>query len=319
MPLELDIVRADPAGNITIFVLNRIDDPAFRLRAAKALLAEPSLKAEQIGFVIPPGRPAADPLTRPAGAAGGRPSAPAAEGRLWRREMMGGEFCGNAARSFGLYAARQGGLSGKRDICIEISGAPAPVPVHLDLDASTAEAEIPGPLAAGTLAFEGRPFPAYFFEGITHVIAEGLEPDRGLVLGLLEAARRAGPPRPAGHPADTRHLLDARHPFDACHPLDACHLLDALGVMFYDPARRFMRPAVYVAATESLVFESSCGSGTAALAAYLAGGLAGGGRWEIAQPGGLIEARVKKQAGKIETIGIGGPVSLGEPCRFSVF
>jgi hypothetical protein len=162
------------------------------------------------------------------------------------------------------------------------------VPVHLDLGASTAEAEIPGPLAAGTLDLGGRSFPAYFFEGITQVIAEGLEPDRDLV------------------------LKGARHQLDAWHPLDA------LGVMFYDPVRRFMRPLVYVAATESLVFESSCGSGTAALAAYLAGNPSGAeGPWEISQPGGTITARVKKEAGKIKTIGIGGPVSLGEPEIFS--
>jgi diaminopimelate epimerase len=278
--MKLEVVRADPAGNITIFVLTRIADPALRLRAAKALLAEPSLKAEQVGFVIPPeGRP---PL------------------RPWRLEMMGGEFCGNAARSFGLYLAREAGLGGKQDVPVELSGAPAPLPVHVDLDASTAGVEIPGPLSSGTLDFGGRSFPVYFFHGITHVIAEGLEPDRDLVLGLAAT----GGPRQKG-----AWHLDAGGP----------GVSHCLGVMFYDPARRFMRPAVYVAATESLVFESSCGSGTAALAAHLAGDLPGcEGRWEIAQPGGVIEARVKKQAGKIETIGIGGPVRLGTAMSFLI-
>jgi diaminopimelate epimerase len=297
--MKLDIVRADPAGNITIFVLTRIDDPALRLRAAKALLADPSLGAEQVGFVIPP--PDFPPDFSPAHSVENRSPARSVESRLVPRrrlEMMGGEFCGNAARSFGLYAARQEGLSGKQDICVEISGALAPVPVHLDIEASTAEAEIPGPLAAGSLEWGGRSFPAYFFEGITQVIAEGLEPDRDLVLGLVEAA------------LDDSRLLDGRHPEHA------------RGVMFYDPARRFMRPAVYVAATESLVFESSCGSGTAALAVHLAGGLSGGpgdgeDRWEIAQPGGVIRARVIKGAGKIKAIGIGGPVSLGAALSFS--
>jgi diaminopimelate epimerase len=195
--------------------------------------------------------------------------------------MMGGEFCGNAARSFGLYAARDMGLRGKQDLCIGVSGASAPVAVHVDLDASTAEVEIPGPRAEVLLSWKGRSFPALCFDGITHVIAEGLEGDRDMVFGLLESVRQAG-----GSAA-------------------------ALGVMFYDPGRRFMRPVVYVAATESLVFESSCGSGTAALAAYLSRALTGGReRLKIFQPGGVIDVRVEKQAGKIKTIGIGGPVGL---------
>jgi diaminopimelate epimerase len=197
--------------------------------------------------------------------------------------MMGDEFCGNAARSFGLYVAREAGLRGKQDLRIGISGAPDPVAVHVDLDSSTAEAEIPGPRAEALLSREGRSLPLYFFDGIAHVIAEGLSPSRDMVIGILESVRR-----------------------------QAGGLPPALGVMFYEPARRFMRPAVYVAAAESLVFESSCGSGTAALAAHLSRALAGGeDRWEIFQPGGVIEARVKKQAGKIAAISIGGPVSLG--------
>jgi diaminopimelate epimerase len=261
--MELRLVRADPAGNITIFVLDRMEDPALRRRAARALLADPALGAEQVGFAIPP-----------AGAAG-----PA----LWRLEMMGDEFCANAARSFGLYAARESGLRGKQEIRVGISGAPDPLPVRVDLEASTAELEIPGPRAEAPLSWKGRSFPVLRFEGITHLIAEGLAPDRELVLGLAEALGRAG-----GRPL-------------------------ALGVMFYDPARRFMRPAVYVAATESLVLESSCGSGTAALAAWLAASPAGdpgAACWDIAQPGGLIRARVTRRGEIIESVAIGGPVGL---------
>jgi diaminopimelate epimerase len=255
--MKLDIVRADPAGNITVFVLDPVEGSPRRAALAKALLAEPSLKAEQVGFVIPP-------------AAGGN--------RLPRLEMMGGEFCGNAARSFGLYAGLEGGLTGKQDIAVEISGSGAPVLVHADLDASTAELEIPGPRGEALLSWGGRSFPAYFFEGITQVIAEGEEPRRDLVLGLLDKV----PP-------------------------------SALGVVFYDPRRLFMRPAVYVFATDSLVFESSCGSGTAALAVYLSAAMTGGGGiWKIAQPGGVIEARAARTAGKIETVAIGGPVALEE-------
>ncbi|MDR1971447.1 MAG: hypothetical protein LBQ46_05950 [Treponema sp.] len=263
--MKLDIVRADPAGNITIFVLNRIDDPLLRVRAAKALLAEPSLGAEQVGFVVPPAGP----------------------GALWRLDMMGGEFCGNAARSFGLYAARELGLKGKLSIPVSVSGTDRPVTVTADVEAFWAEAEIPLPRGFDTLVHEGRPYPVYFFEGITHVIAQDVNPGRDLVGNLLELAKKKIPERGGEH------------------------ALDAFGVMFYEKRRCFIRPVVYVAAADSLVFESSCGSGTAALILALAGNLNDGeGRWEVSQPGGLIEGRVKKEAGEIKALSIGGPVAL---------
>jgi diaminopimelate epimerase len=91
-----EIVIADPAKNITVLTLTPVP-PEERARVAGALLNDPSLKAEQVGFVIPP--PHGAPLWRGS--------------TLWSLEMMGGEFCGNAARSFGLYVARRTGLAGK--------------------------------------------------------------------------------------------------------------------------------------------------------------------------------------------------------------
>jgi diaminopimelate epimerase len=91
---------------------------------------------------------------------------------------------------------------------------------------------------------------------------------------------------------------------------------DALGVMFYDSQKQFICPAVYVAATDSLVFESSCGSGSAALAAWKAAELHDGEyRYDAAQPGGIIEVRVSKRAGEISGITIGGPVGLSTRMR----
>ncbi|MCL2271001.1 MAG: hypothetical protein FWC24_06635, partial [Treponema sp.] len=97
--MEIEIARADPAGNITVFVLSRLGS-AERARAAKALLADPDLKAEQVGFV----------------------TAPAVKEGIWRLEMAGGEFCGNASRSFGLLVAAECGLTGKHVLSVEISG-----------------------------------------------------------------------------------------------------------------------------------------------------------------------------------------------------
>jgi diaminopimelate epimerase len=265
--MDLEILRADPAGNITIFVLNMENcTPEQRMAAAKALLADPALKAEQIGFVV--------------SQAGG--------GGLRRLEMMGGEFCGNAARSFGLLTAREQGLKGKHTVQIAISGAAKPVPVNVDTEEETAEAIIRGPMAEEVLDYKGRHLPVYVFDGITHIIADDLEPPSAdMVFSLMKCYEEQSCLTVAGPGA-------------------------AFGVMFYDTEKGFMKPAVYVRDTDSLVFESSCGSGSAAFGAWAARDLSDGERhFELQQPGGLIEVRVAKQGGRIGQISIGGKVSLG--------
>jgi diaminopimelate epimerase len=72
-----------------------------------------------------------------------------------------------------------------------------------------------------------------------------------------------------------------------------------------------MRPAVYVYGTDSLVFESSCGSGSAALALWLTRGQGDGEEGRvIRQPGGVIEVKVRRRDGGAHGIVIGGPVGL---------
>ncbi|GHT56397.1 diaminopimelate epimerase [Spirochaetia bacterium] len=264
-PRGFEIVIADPAKNITIFVLDRFDGKSERAAAAKVLLADPSLGAEQVGFVVPP----------------------MDARKYWRLEMMGGEFCGNAARSFGLFVARETGFTGKVTVLIEISGMKEPLPVYVDTEAGRAEVEIPRPLAQGSLNFEGRILPVFVFDGITHVIAPGLKPDRKTFFAIKDLIEK-GDLRIAGK-----------------------NSFDAFGVMFYDVQKQFMCPAVYVAATDSLVFESSCGSGSAALAAWKTAELHDGEyHCDIAQSGGIIEIRVSKLGGEISSITIGGPVGL---------
>ena len=88
--MKLNVLRADPAGNITLFVLDPVEKSR-RADVAAQLMAVPEYKAEQVGFVCTP-----------------------QEGGDGRMEMMGGEFCGNATRAFGLLTAKK-------------MGAPAPV------------------------------------------------------------------------------------------------------------------------------------------------------------------------------------------------
>jgi diaminopimelate epimerase len=282
----LDIVKADPAGNITIFVLNCRDlDAAERAAAAKILLADKDLQAEQVGFVF---APTAEVSAHKAevSAPTAEVSAHKAENGLWRLTMMGGEFCGNAARAFGLLAARWSGLRGRQQFTVEVSGAPAPVAVDVDCDGGAAAAAIPPPEAGGGIVFDGKTLPVYRFDGISHVIMEDAAPDRRTffeVKALFEA--RFGKP-------------------------------DALGVMFRDTAEGIMRPAVYVYATESLVFESSCGSGVAAFACYRFEKMNGADAlMSVKQPGGVITARVVTEDRRIKHIWIGGGVTLSKLSR----
>jgi diaminopimelate epimerase len=272
--MDIEIVRADPAGNITIFVLSPIEGREGRAAVVNALMAEPSLKAEQVGFVIPPAA-ALDSSTR------------------WRLEMMGGEFCGNAARSFGIYVAGRLGLCGRHTIPIEISGMARPLQVQVDTAAGTAEVELPGPLEETSVEIEGQSLPVYVFEGITHVIACDIEGDEALVHALV------------------RHFSD-KAPTPDAPPA-------ALGVMFYDSRKNFMRPAVWVAAAKSLVWESSCGSGSAAFGAWALRDVQDGEKTiALAQSGGVIQVRAAKREGRIQYIAIGGRVSLSEARRIVV-
>jgi diaminopimelate epimerase len=264
--MEHEIVIADPAGNITVFVLGPVENPENHAALSRAILADPLLKAEQAGFVFPP----------------------ETEGGLWRLEMMGGEFCGNAARSFGLFVARERGLKGKVSIPVSVSGMERPVTVNLDAESGWAEAEIPRPLALESLEYSGTRLPVVVFDGITHLIAPAFTPSETTFKKIRDSLEKKYASLPSG----------GRIPA-------------ALGVLFYDAGSRFMTPAVYVRATDTLVFESSCGSGSAALGVWESRDLPDGEcRISAAQPGGVIEVKVRKTRGHVDSVRVGGMVTL---------
>jgi len=264
--MEIEIVRADPAGNITIFVLNPPGTEQERTEIAKILLADKNLAAEQIGFVFSP-----------------------SVQRHWRLEMAGGEFCGNASRSFGLLIAAITGLSGKHTLMIETSGAKELMPVHIDTGEQTAEIMMQGPVAETEIILDERHFPVYIFEGITHIIAENIPPDKKHACLLMREV-------------DTQCAASQNA---------------AIGVMFYDSQKCFMQPAVWVKATDTLIFESSCGSGSAALGVWTLRNMPDAETSiALAQPGGTIIIRAAKQAGKITSLSITGKVILSEVFRY---
>ena len=99
--MRIRYIPADPAGNLTGLVLTHVSQEMRPALAARLMAVCPE-GFEQIAFIDE------DSLTGP----------------LPRMEMMGGEFCGNASRAFGWYAAQRRGR-GETALCVSVSGAAA--------------------------------------------------------------------------------------------------------------------------------------------------------------------------------------------------
>ena len=247
--MKLRLTAANPAGNVTLLVESPVPSVDYFSVAGRLLQVVPG--AEQVGFLTEPRM-----------------------GGDVRLEMMGGEFCGNAARCAGLYRIRQDGLHGTA--LVEISGCRELVPVTAD--ASGVWAEMPLPRSMERIGLDGLEFDAVCFEGIVHLIAETAPRDGDWVKRMLPTvAERFG--------------------------------LPAAGMMFLEPER--MTPAVYVRDTDSLFWENSCASGSAAAAWWDAVRHPDGVRTKcLRQPGGTIETRTEKKNGLITGLRLGGEVTI---------
>lgn len=260
MQYNLKITMADPAGNRTAFAEGDVP-PEHYAAVGTALLKDAALSAEQAGFV--------------------RPALSSGAGRL---EMMGGEFCGNAARSFGLWL---GVLAGKKPgdtIPIEISGSSSVLNVFLEENGSWISMPLPERIIeiavvddAGTTLC----FPAVVLEGITHVILEDTEVSEELArIVIAKAAEITG--------------------------------AEAAGAIFVE--QDHMTPFVWVKATNSYIWESSCGSGTLAASIWLGRDVKDGDfTRELIQPGGILKVGFTVKDGKIISARLGGPVTLENP------
>ena len=104
---KYNIVVANPANNITVFVLDYVEKEDYK-DIAKNILENTDFNAEQVGFVKEP-----------------------IMGGDVRLEMMGGEFCGNASRSIGMLFARQNNIE-SGNVLVEITGSDRPLNTKVD-------------------------------------------------------------------------------------------------------------------------------------------------------------------------------------------
>lgn len=254
--MKLHIVRADPAGNITLFVLDPVAQSE-RAAFASELMERPELDIEQVAFVCSP-------------RCGG-------DGRI---EMMGGEFCGNAARAMGLLLAKERGITGQARLWVEVGGSEAPVAVDVDTQAGTACAAMPLPRSEKQLCICG---------------AAGLLVDLG---GIVHFVTRHAP---------DKSLLDAAELWAA---LPAG--VEAFGVIFLHNGH--MTPLVKVCATNTEVWEGSCGSGSLAAAVMESRDRPEGHfARDYIQPAGTIRAELIRRNGCVTEARIGGMVTLDAP------
>ena len=254
--MKLNTLRANPAGNITLFVLDPVP-PGDRAGLAARLMALPGTDTEQVGYVCPP-----------------------VMGGAGRLEMAGGEFCGNAARAFGMLTAQR--LGGASQVRVEVSGCEGPVTVEVDWSNRTARAEMPLPRSVRRM--ESHPGILVDLGGIAHLVVEDVPPSREF--------------------------------FDRAEPLlRDIPGLEAYGVIFLEGET--MTPLVKVPAADTLVWEGSCGSG--ALAAAVAQSRDDGPFVrKYVQPAGTVEASVTRRNGEIVSAWIGGPVNLDPPCEIEI-
>ena len=150
--LTLRVLRADPAGNITLYVLDPVE-PAQRPKVTAHLLGIAQFKAEQLAYCCTP-------------VMGG-------QGRI---EMAGGEFCGNATRAFAMVMQQEMGVPSPSTMRLEVSGCDHLVTAFSDLKSGTAESEMPLPRSVRTVQVGGHSGVLVDLEGIAHLVVEDVAP-----------------------------------------------------------------------------------------------------------------------------------------------
>ena len=197
--------------------------------------------------------------------------------------MAGGEFCGNATLSAAALWALDHGLPADDRLRVHMSGAAKPLDVALTPCpggfAGVVDMPLPTAVARRSLPLEGEEavLPVVDFGRTSHVLLE----------------------RPLSREAAERTVKTW------CGLLDR----DCLGLMLLDRERR-LTPLVYVPAADTLYWEHSCASGTAAVGAALATREGQSLSLSLAQPGGALSIRAELSAGRLVSLRLGGQVRV---------
>ncbi|MDU5806900.1 MAG: hypothetical protein E6Z55_05420 [Peptoniphilus harei] len=264
MKKTFNYFRANPCGNITGFVVAPVY-PGYRKAYTDCIIEQIDKDVEQVGFI-----------------------SPAYEGAPLRMDMMGGEFCANATRAYGLYSAGFYDTDGLVDIEVYVSGHEGTTDVIADVKNQKAYVALDAPIGRENLTIDGKDCTLIKLPGISHLVVKE-EEDKEFVDKALEVLKKD-------------------------------HKDEAYGVLFFNKEKLELIPYVYVEGSETLFRESSCGSGTIAIVNYLEGDidkLDEDYKIAINNPAGELEVFVYEfEDGK--KLCVGGKVELSEVEKKSI-
>ena len=240
----------NPTGNITALVETKVEAEKQPAIADEIMKAHP--RVEQVGFVqFEPGRPVPALL-----------------------RMAGGEFCGNATMSSAaLYAIRSGDESSS--IRVRASGAPRSLEVRLGRSVEKDEVfetglEMPAPISIEKMVVDfgstTEELPIVNLGGITHVIIE-----KGRTTYSLKDSPEAaeGVVRNWCETLGTDCLgLMFLSGSDSMTKAEG-HAIEEHGIKADIGMQTELIPLVYVPAADTVFWENSCASGSAAVGMYL--------------------------------------------------
>ena len=194
-----------------------------------------------------------------------------------RLQMMGGEFCGNASLSYAAMLAEQEGKDAA-EYSLDVSGAEEKVSVSVEKkdDGYFGKVSMPLPLECKVKNFGRYKLPLIKFNGISHTIVTERIPQALAQMLIREWASKAR--------------------------------AEAFGILMCSADYTEMTPIVFVKSTDTVVIESSCASGTAAVGAYLALERKEPVKLEIRQPGGVLSVEAAVEGDKVSSLVLGGQV-----------
>jgi len=185
-------------------------------------------------------------------------------GAAARLRMMGDEFCGNASMAAAAWLAQGENLppEEEKEVLLEVSGTDELVRCRVRRDGSgwIGSTEMPLPLQIRPFSFRGEELTAVRMPGMTHLIRRGTDLAREEAESLLkEAGARFQEP--------------------------------AVGLLQWQEETSTLIPLVWVKESETLVWETACGSGAEAIAC-----------WKCMERGESVELTVNVPGGEMRSL-----------------
>lgn len=249
--MKIDFIKVNPVENMTILVNSTVKRENYG-KIAQELMKYSNIYAEQVGFI-----------------------------ENNHLQMMGGEFCGNASRSFAAYLAfKDKEFQNEKTYTITCSGASKELSVLVRRNGNYenqffASIAMPNPLSIKeesiSIDTDTISLIRIDFDGITHFILENNYNKEKMINFITEK------------------MINEKY--------------EAFGIMFFNKEKNEILPFVYVNGLGG-TFERSCASGSTALGHYLKNKYHLH-RAKISQPGGFLEYYFNNN-----TLYIDGPVEI---------